>query len=150
MSRYGLDVASSHGATLPKFSCVEEAERALYSQRDSILSALCNELGETLNLDYSPDSLKRLEQWFFEKRSPNKLQSGVPVAKAIAVYFGEVLCRHGKFKWIVKEFAFAENRYELGVSKELCSIMLTNGRQPTLANNKRMQSLWREFAKYAS
>jgi hypothetical protein len=78
------------------------------------------------------------------------LQRGVPVAKAMAVYFGEVLCRHGKFKWIVKEFAFAKNRYELGVSKEFCSIMLTNHRRPTLANNKRKQSLWREFSKYVS
>jgi hypothetical protein len=67
---------------------------------------------------------------------------------AVGYYFGETLCRAAGFRWTVIQFAFTEGRYEIGVSRGLLSIMLTNGRPLSRVRNKRMQSLWREFARY--
>jgi hypothetical protein len=60
-----------------------------------------------------------------------------------------VLCREVNFSWVVQEYQFAKGRYEIGVQRPLLSIMLTKGRKLQLAGNKRMQSLWREFQRYA-
>ncbi len=52
--------------SLPAFSSREEAEAALYALRDDRRAAM-DEIAATENvaLDYSPDSLKTLEEWYF-------------------------------------------------------------------------------------
>jgi hypothetical protein len=67
----------------------------------------------------------------------------------MAFYLGEVLCRHAGFSWVVQEFAFEHGRYEVGVKRSLATIMLTRGRSPKASNNKRMQSIWSEYLRYA-
>lgn len=148
MSRSGLTVAQQFGVFLPEYSSVGEAEINLYRLRDEALQEITFQLGESLRLDFSAESLKRLERWYFENGCPQTFNSGGAVAAAVGFYFGETLCRAGQFAWMVKEFAFAKSRYEIGVSRALLSVMLTNGRALSPARNKKMQSLWREFAKY--
>lgn len=150
MSQYGLTVAQQFGTSLPEYSSVGEAERNLYRERDDALQEISLQLGETLRLDYSAESLKRLERWYFENGCPQNFNSGGAVAAAMGFYFGETLRRSAQFAWIVKEFAFAKGHYEIGVSRAPLSVMLTNGRPLSLVRNKKMQSLWREFGKYVS
>lgn len=148
MSRQGLVAARQHGAILPAFGSLEEARHALYMDRDAVLGELQNIEALRGKLDYSPESLKSVERWFFQAGQPATI-GGCPLPRAIAFYLGEVFCRHASFHWIIEEDAFVKGKYEIGVTKGLLSIMLTRGRQLMLAGNKRMQSLWREFRKYS-
>jgi hypothetical protein len=148
MSRQGLVVARQQAALLPAFGSLEEARDALYRGRDTVLGKLEGVEELRGSLDYSPESLKSIERWFFEAGKPSTI-GGCSVLQAIAFYLGEVFCRHASFRWIVQENAFAKGKYSIGVTKGLLSIMLIGVNQLTLAGNKRMQSLWREFKKYS-
>ncbi len=142
MSAQGLNVAAKFGESLPSFLTAAEAEKALLAKRDQALKRLFVIAPAKLNLDFSLESLKRLEIWYFEdgKMLPSSEYS---LPHGIGFYFGEVLCRHGDFKWIVDEFIFKKGTYEIGVSRELTTIMLTKGLVPEERDNKRRQSLFR-------
>lgn len=71
------------------------------------------------------------------------------IPHAIGFSFGEMLCRSAGFSWVVEEFAFTKGRFEVGVNRHLMTIMLTKGRTPPVEGNKRKQSLWREYKRYA-
>ncbi len=150
MSRQGMTIAKQYASELPAFANLAEAEKMLFQLRDKGLSQLLNtpDLGE--KLDCSPPSLKTLEQWFFLKDQPVFLASGFSTSIAMGFYFGEVCCLHANFSWVVAEFAFEKGRYEIGIKRSILSIMLSKGRLPSSTANKRMQSLWREFQRYAS
>jgi hypothetical protein len=149
MSWYGLLVALQFSQELPAFPDQVAAEEALFACREQGLIELCSLSGVSASLDYSPESLKLIEAWFFENGQPIETISGYPVAHVIGFYFGEVLCRSQQFHWVVEESPFAEGRYEIGVKRDLLAIMLTKGMRPRLAGNKRMQSLWRASKRYA-
>ena len=149
VSRQGMIVAGQYANELPAFPSLAEAEKVLFAQRDAGLREMLSAVGGLVELDYSPESLKHLERWYFEHGSPETTTSGYSVAHAVAFYFGEVLCWHAGFTWVVQEFAFAKGRFELGVRRPALGIMLTKGKRLQRANNKRMQSLWREFSTYA-
>jgi hypothetical protein len=141
--------AGQYAQDLPVFSGYADAEKTLFVQRDTGLEELHTVSDLVANLDYSSESLKAVERWFFESGQPAITVAGYSVPHAIAFYFGEVLCREVNFSWVVQEYQFAKGRYEIGVQRPLLSIMLTKGRKLQLAGNKRMQSLWREFQRYA-
>jgi hypothetical protein len=141
--------AISYGKELPTFTDVPEATVALGAYRDMCLSALQSDVAQD-RLDYSPESLDRLERWFFEAKEPSMLPSGLPVASAIGFYLGETLCKNCGFRWTVEPFAFGQDRYEIGVTRPLMTIMLTFGIRPQAKGNKRMQSLRRTLKQYAS
>lgn len=149
MSRQGMIIAGQYATDLPTFGSVAEAERSLFAARDRGLQELLSVPEFKGLLDYTPDSLNVLEQWFFASGQPIALATGYSVAHAIGFYLGEVYCRHGGCKWVVEEFVFSLGRYELGVNRNLMSIMLTKGKLPRAAGNKQMKSLFREFKKYA-
>ena len=150
MSQYGMLVARRFAQELPEFPDLPTAEDTLSAWRDEGLRELYLLSGLAPLLDYSPESLKSLESWFFENGQPATTESNYSVAHAIAFYFGEVLCRNRQFRWVVQEFAFTKGRYEIGVERQRFAIMLTKGKLLQLAGNKRMQSLWREYQRYAS
>jgi hypothetical protein len=150
VTRYGMIIAGQYAHGLPEFGSHEEAEKALFAQRDTGLQELQALNGLAANLDYSPESLKTLERWFFENEQPATTASGYSMPHAIGFYFGEVLCRTLQFRWVVQELVFAKGRYEIGVQGPLLAIMLTKGRQLRAAGNKRMQSLWREYQRYST
>ena len=140
MSRHGLNVATEYSLALPRFGSHAEAEVALTKRRDQALADLQSKVEV---LDFTPESLKALEV--------EALRSGaqsIPPDQ-IGYYLGEVYCRSAGFKWIVSESPFAPGHYEIGVSRGLTTIMLTKGRTLTLERNKRMQSLWKDYQRYA-
>ena len=102
-----------------------------------------------LRVEAMRESLKPLERWYFENGQPATTASGYSMPHAIAFYFGEVLCRTWQFRWLVQEYDFSKGHYEIGVQRQLLTIMLTKGRKLQAPGNKKMQSLWREVQKYA-
>lgn len=141
--------AKQYAEGLPAFESLESAREHLMSAKIGTLSAFLQEHGEELNLDFSIESLKRLEKWFLESGSPESGGGGYSIPHAIGFYFGEILCRSSGFSWVVEEFPFQRGRYGIGIKRPLLSIMLTKGKRPVIAGNKRMQSLWRECSGYA-
>ncbi len=95
-----------------------------------------------LDPDFSLESLKRLENWYFNAGKPQEI-SGMSVPLGLGFYLGEVVCRIGSYNWAVSEFVFRKGTYEIGITRGLVTIMLTNGRLPEETNNKRRQSLFR-------
>ncbi|MBN3787202.1 hypothetical protein [Burkholderia sp. Ac-20353] len=148
MSRQGMAAAFQYGTELPVFSNAADAERTLFAYRDRVLHAFAAEHGAAIGLDYSPESLKPLEKWFFEHGAPDTTASGYPLGHALSSYLGETICRHAGFSWIVQAYAFATDRYEIGVQQDLLTIMLTKGVVPDAERNARMQSLWRTYRRY--
>lgn len=149
MSQQGLIAAYHHSEDLPQFASRDEATKILFSLRDATLGALVDELGTELELDYSFDSLKRLEKWFFLTGAPTEGKVGFSFALAIGFYIGELLCRNCGFRWAVDEFIFRPGFFEIGVERPLLSIMLTKGILPDARDNKRMQSLYRKAKRYS-
>jgi hypothetical protein len=150
MSRQTVAVAAQYGSELPQFANIAQAQTALFAHRDATLTAITSELGSTLALDQSPESLQRVERWYCENASPELGKSGFSVPHAMGYYFGAVLCQHAGFAWCVQEFAFSSGRYGIGVERSFATIMLTKGLRPPSSGNKRMQTLWRDYVKYAA
>ncbi len=148
MSQRGVEIAKAHGAQLPTFGSLAAAETALFADRDAVLDQLLRSVPSELCLDYSPNSLKSLEHWLLTTwaSSPN---TAAPTSYAIGFYFGQVLCQNAGFMWVVQENTFAAGHYEIGVQRALATLMLTNGKHISTVGNNRMQSLWREYQKYA-
>jgi hypothetical protein len=148
MTRAGMVAAIDHGSQLPSFESQSHAERTLFAQRDASLRDLLDEVGPEVLLDGSPESLTRLERWYFENEEPTRTKSGTSVASGIGFYLGRVLCVNANFAWIVQEYVFMPGRYEIGVSRGGLSIMLSRGRSPHRDGNVQMKSLLREYRKY--
>jgi len=157
MSKYGLFIAKLYGRELPSFNNPEEAKKNLFKIRDEHLSVLeqVAERQPGLNLDYSLESLKRLEAWYFDLYERDSFSSlGIERSHfetCIGIYFGAVLARNKSgAEWIVEEFAFQRGKYELGVRLQK-GITVMAGRQKDLFrthNNKKRQSLFRTCARY--
>ena len=72
--------------------------------------------------------------------------------RCVAAYLGEVLVKNRPpFEWFVAEDPFEPGKYEVGVRRPLYSLMLTLPLDlATRPNNKRRQSLWREYRQHAA
>ena len=156
MSRAGVIAAKQYGFTLPQFRDEADATRALFAERDFFLAKLQTIAKDSNGFaaDYSPQSLKPLERWYFELSDANGFAKlGVDRSdfeRCISFYLGEVFVRHGRgFEWFVTEFPFERGRYGIGVRRPLFSLMLTHPRSLSKVKNVRMQSLWRQFQSYA-
>ena len=148
MSRAGINVAQQFGADLPCFPNAEAAELELHALKRRCLTELASIAELAPLLDYSPDSLKSLERWYYENGEPKAITSNTSTAQAFGFYIGEVYCQNARFEWIVKEFAFMKGHFEIGVHRPGMSIMFTKGRLPASTGNKLKQSLFREYKKY--
>ncbi len=154
MGWFGLQVARLFGQKLPTFKSQAEAEGHLFAQRDARLSrmvALSEQSGGVFSSDFSPDSLKGLEQWYFALWEADGFGSlGLSreeLERCMAIYFCEVAVRNcPQAHWIVQEYAFEPGKYELGVKRGLVSLMRSrftdHYKQP---NNKRRQKIYREY-----
>ena len=156
MSRFGLKVAKLFGDKLPAFASQSDAEHELYAFRDSRLHRLDSIASDkdAFKPDGSPESLKTLENWYFElweANDFNNINSNLKeFEECMAMYFGHVLVKNiTDAEWIVSEFAFEKGKYEIGVKFGLTSIMLRRFTDHfKTPNNKRHQSLWRRYKKY--
>jgi hypothetical protein len=149
MSRPGVIAAQEYAEGLASFESPEAAHEQLLAALGATVSALLREQGVPLGLDFSPESLRRLERWFLESGCPETGDAGYSIPHAIGFYFGEILCRTSGFRWVVDEHPLGDGRYEIGIRRPLLSIMLTKGRRPVRVGNERMHSLWREWDVYA-
>ena len=155
MSKFRLRIAHLFGRRLPGFGSQAEAERALLAQRDRALAALETATGQASGCfvaDYTSESLKALEAWYFELHE----RRGFPALGTtreefehwMAFYYGMTASRnHPEVAWVVSEFAFEPGRYEVGVRKGLVTEMLTAAFADHYAapSNTRRQSIWRRY-----
>jgi len=114
MSKAGRRAADDHGRTLPRYGSQEEAERALFAERDLLLDRLRSAAAASpsFQFDFTPESLKALEHWYFDARerrtSAKDGLSPETFERCMAMYLGEVIVRnHAAFRWVVREFPFA-------------------------------------------
>jgi hypothetical protein len=157
MSRAGMVAARLHGESLPSFSSHADAERALFLRRDRLLASLqrAAEQSSRFAFDMSPESLKKLESWYFELLERDNFRAigldRLTFEGCVAMYFGEVVVQNNpEFKWAVHEYAFQAGRYEIGVERPLVRLDLTRGIDlAARGKNKRRHSLWRDYHRWA-
>jgi hypothetical protein len=155
MSMSGRRAAVEHGDSLPRFASLEEATAALFSFRDERLAELLR-LGassDQFTPDYTPKSLKGLERWYFalvESDAFDLMDVGQEYfEECMAMYFLETAARNSDAKWTVDEYTFAQGRYQIGVKRPLLAwYKMRISHLPLLKQNKRRESLYREFVKY--
>lgn len=155
MSKAGLLAARLFGSKLPAFRDRGEAERVLYRQRDELLGTLTDISRDSsaFRADFSPESLKDLEHWYFEL-SEGAGFGAIGIGKetlerTIAMYLGEVVVRNApSFDWFVAEFAFEQGRFEIGVKSPHVRVMLSRVSPVPRERNKRELSIWRMYRKY--
>lgn len=96
----GLRAAKLFGSQLPAFRGNAEAERALYGERDELVRKLTelSRRSAVFRPDFSPESLKDLEHWYFELLEGGGFHSidtdEETFERAIAMYLGQVLVRN--------------------------------------------------------
>jgi hypothetical protein len=156
MSKAGPRAAKLFGSTLPAFRGIAEAERALYGERDGLIRKLTalSRRSTTFRPDFSPESLKDLEHWYFELLGGGGFQAididPETFERTMAMYLGEVLVRNAPpFEWFVTEFAFEPGRYEIGVRRPLGHVMLSRLTPAPRERNRREQSIWRRYQTYS-
>jgi len=68
------------------------------------------------------------------------------------MYLGEVIVKnHAAFRWVVREFPFVPGTYEIGVDRGTLAVMLTRfGEVHTRPNNRKRESIWREYHRWVS
>lgn len=151
-----MQLALEYGKQLLSFSCQEEAEKTLLSLKDACLKridVLASNQG-TFMLDFTPDSLKKMEAWFFELFQGNKFRdigtSQQEFETCMAMYFGEVAVKNNKAKWEVEKYFLGNDKYTLGIRKNRLFAMTLQkfSNLPLLKNNKRRNSIFRKFTQY--
>lgn len=127
----------------------------LFRQRDELLGKLIemSRVASSFRPDFSPESLKDLERWYFELAEGAGFDSvgtdEETFERTVAMYVGEVIVRNAPpFEWFVAEFAFEPGRFEIGVERPLLRIALSRLSPVPRERNKRAQSLWRMYHKY--
>jgi hypothetical protein len=155
MSRNDQITAQQHGEELPGFANVTDAEDYYHGLRDRHLALLFEAASKqpSVQLDYSPGSLKLLEQWYFQLFESDSFRAaGIEremFETCMAMYFGETTVRSAHARWIVEPYFLTPAKYEIGVRKGSFTMMLSrftdHFREP---NNKRRESLYRRYKKY--
>lgn len=179
MSKAGLEAAQRHAETLRSFKSPAAAEKYYYARRDDLLRRLERMCADEpdFTADYSVDSLKRIEKWYFAlwekdafaetdglKRIGKRILSlwgkdalaatGMTretLEKCMGVYFGEVVVRNrADARWTVKENAFAPGKYELMVCEGHLYVAVDGiaGGLCSRPGNKSRTYLFRMYNKY--
>ncbi len=153
MSWFGLQVAKLFGQKLPTFTSQATAEAELHRERDERLQRI-SELAVTSGTfaaDYTPESLKTLEKWYFELWESEGFRhlsiQRDEFERCMAIYFCEVAVQNcPDTKWEVREYAFEQGKYEIGVQRGPMHYMRSRFKDHYKeANNKRRQKMYREY-----
>jgi hypothetical protein len=159
MSRYGMEIAMLVGERLPVFRSRKEAEAALFRQRDEWLSRFIEVAqlsGGSFTADFTPESLKGLEGWYFELIEADAFNVRVPLSRdefeaSMGVYFGEVAVRNCVgAKWVVGEYVFKPGAFQLGVQQGLLTWSGGFANHYRIPGNKSRRKIFREYRKYFS
>ena len=153
MGWLGLKIAKAFGQKLPAFSSQSDAEYHLFAHRDARLQRIANlaASSDVFFADFTPESLKNLEQWYFilwESDGFGALGiSREEFESCMAMYVSEVAvqnCSDAKLE--VREFGFEPGKYELGVQRGLTHLMRSRFTDHfNTPNNKRRQKIYREY-----
>lgn len=157
MTRPGLKAALKYGEKLPKFKSMAEAEKYFFARKDKLLGKFekkCQQYS-FFTPDYSVESLKKLEKTYFDLYEAGSFRetglSRDEFERAMSVYFGEVVVRNNDgAKFEVREFPFAQGKYEFYISKGLLSVAIA-GRFRDLyqqPGNVRKNHMFREYNRY--
>ena len=158
MSRFGLKIAKLFGRDLPAFKSRSEAEEELYKFRDARLQKIekVSQMSEEFLADHSAESLKTMEKLYFDLFESNDFSridsTRQEFEECMAMYYGEVFVRNvSDSDWIVEEYVFEKGKYEIGIRKDDLTIALRrftdHYKKP---DNKRKQSIWREYKRYSA
>ncbi len=161
MSRQGYKLALQAGNSLHVHKTKEEAEKYYFSYRDKALKSILKLVKKypEYQLDFSPESLKRMEKLYFDLLEKNGYSTykllGLTfkrMEQLLAIYYGEVFVKNTSFSWVTQPFGFVENKYELAIQSEnkgltiTCSSFSNHFKTP---DNIRKQYLYREYMKYS-
>ena len=158
MSKKGLETALKYGEKLDSFEDAAQAEQYFFSNRDEVEAAfidLSKKGNEFFTADYSADSLKGLEKWYFDLFDNNKFQA-LGIEKEdfevmMGFYWSEVFIKNNDgAEWIVESYPFAKGKYELMVNKGLMSM---NSQRmfvglDSMPGNKRRNFMSRTYKQY--
>jgi len=156
MSWFGLQVAKKFGKRLPSFAGQEEAEEELCKQRDQRLEHLTQlaKLSGVFTPDYTPNSLKNLEKWYFNLWESDGFKlvgiSREDFECCMASYFCAVAVRScPDAKWEVRAYGFERGKYEIGVQRGSSHLMLSRFTDHCKqAGNKRQQKLYEMYQEW--
>lgn len=152
MSRAGIAHAKKAGRLLPKFGSLREARSRLLGKRTSQLTRLkaWAKQSDDFRPDLTPESLKRLEAWYFdlvERRAFRSLgATRAEFESCLTSYFCQVVvatCRDAK--WVVEEFPFVRGRYEIGVQRRLGTWASSFANLYRFPGNSRRTRIYREY-----
>ena len=156
MSRNGVKAAIEHAENLPYFATQADAEEFYFKLRDDLREILNTLAGKNnISLDYSPESLKTLERWFFDLYETGGFEklgiSQREFESCMGIYLGYVYTENDpEFKWVVQENSFIKGKYEIGITKNNLTLMTSPVvNLSVLKGNKQRQSMYREYKKYS-
>jgi hypothetical protein len=155
MTKNNMQIAQQYAEKLPAFENQQEAEKYFSDFRKRYLALLKEAAGSQTSFapDFSPESLKSLEKWYFDLQETDAFRN-IPVDREVfescmAVYFGETAVRNSDSEWTVSGYFLDPNRYHLGVKKKHFTMTLMRFtdyyKEP---NNKRREGLFRRYRKY--
>ena len=157
MTRLGLKAAFRYGEKLTAFKSMEEAEKYFFTYKDKLLGKFEKKCAQYnfFTPDYSVESLKKLEKIYFDLYDAGSFRktglSREEFESAMSIYFGEVVVRNNdEAKFEVREFPFAQGKYEFYISKGLLSVAIADRfhdlyKQPS---NVRKNHMYREYNRY--
>lgn len=154
-----MKIALKVGQSRMKFDSLKIAETYFENERLIYLQKIKALQEKYINekLDFSPESLKSIEKIYFDFYENDKFNKEIiskdDFIKLLGIYNGFVYVKNGKAKWKVqKEFFVSDNRYFLGIEVNggFCFIDCSGiSHLEKLTNNKRRQSMYREYKKYS-
>jgi hypothetical protein len=150
--RTGSDAPLQWAASLPTFSNEDEARTKLFWQRDQLLGALlfaCQPFPDT-RLDYTVESIKRLERWYFECFDRGDLAFlDIPmemVELAIPIYCAAVAVGHRGAEWaLFRDPWINQGGYALSVKRGPLSCTLQTHGEPKWPHHRRPKNARRNL-----
>jgi hypothetical protein len=121
--REGKGIEEALGENGKPFDNIETAEKYYFDIRDKDTIKI-NEFiskNKSLNLDYTPNSLLRLEDFYLKCFVENKARTDYSKSDfeyIITQYVRHIYVKNKLAKWAVVENDFAQGKYELGVEFE--------------------------------
>ena len=143
---------------LPVFDSQELAEEYYMGWKNSCLDTFCSFLNanDLFAPDYSPESLKKLEGLYYEYYEEQKFNQEIITIEdfeiCMSVYFGNVMVNNiESLEWVAEKHFLTDNAYYLAIKNNSMSMRIGRSKDYyNTPNNKRKQSLLREFKKFKS